>query len=193
MMIDSNILLCYFFIALGTWWIKEDHYPNSYLAPVQYLNCGGKLQTALTHTDRVFMQKSVLATWQSPSDFLGSILFRATVVQDYKTYWKDVVSKPINIVAKMNEELEKEEKSSQVELIESRKPRKSREKILSELRNFPEKEDEQDSDLEGKDRIARLVPDLENSAPTSFRGINKLFLVILGLFVFLSDVILVRP
>jgi hypothetical protein len=38
-----------------------------------------------------------VASWQSPANFTGRVRFRATLVEDYKTYWKDVVS-PLVIV-----------------------------------------------------------------------------------------------
>ena len=51
----------------------------------------------VTHTGKLFSIKSVSFEWVSPVQFEGQILFRATVVQDYSTFWKDVESLPVNV------------------------------------------------------------------------------------------------
>ncbi len=42
-------------------------------------------------------RRGVEAQWQSPRNFTGRVLFRATLVEDYKTFWKDIVSAVITI------------------------------------------------------------------------------------------------
>ena len=51
----------------------------------------------VTHTGKMFSLKSVDLEWQAPIQFDGTILFRATVVQDFTTFWKDVVSSVVTV------------------------------------------------------------------------------------------------
>ena len=142
------------FPALGTWWLDPTLYPNNnYLSPVQYLNCGGNLQSALTHTDRVFMQNVVRAKWRAPAaaGHAGPVVFRATVVQDFKTYWKDVVSHEVNIVEKAGED------GGEGVTSEVREPRNSREEREEILPRLTQLEEEGEGGSEGKDRVPRLA------------------------------------
>lgn len=35
--------------------------------------------------------------WQAPNDYVGKVVFNATVVQDYDTFWVGVISNPLNV------------------------------------------------------------------------------------------------
>lgn len=82
--------------ALGTFWLSDEASPES---AAKYLHCHGAFQNALTHTGAVFMSKNVTARWSPPSGFSGRVRFRATVVEDYKTYWKNVLSPVLEVRA----------------------------------------------------------------------------------------------
>ena len=56
-----------------------------------------QFRNMVTHTGKLFSLKSVSFEWQSPVQFEGQIIFRATVVQDYSTFWKDVESALVNV------------------------------------------------------------------------------------------------
>ncbi len=74
---------------MGTWWL-----PTNSSSAAQYVHCDSVAQSALTHSARVFSTRQVQASWQPPANFSGRVQFRATVVEDFKTYWKNIVSLP---------------------------------------------------------------------------------------------------
>uniref|UniRef100_A0A0K2TME8 Reelin domain-containing protein n=2 Tax=Lepeophtheirus salmonis TaxID=72036 RepID=A0A0K2TME8_LEPSM len=76
--------------GIGKWWVND--------TGVQYLHCFGAIQSSITHTGNVFALNEVRATWSPPLDYEGTIVFRATVVQDFKTYWKDISSDLVTFI-----------------------------------------------------------------------------------------------
>lgn len=65
-------------------------------ALVQTLNCEDKQSSAVTHQEK--SEKSqIVVTWTPPSDWDGEVVFRATVVQSYMTYWERIFSPRLHI------------------------------------------------------------------------------------------------
>lgn len=62
----------------------------------QALNCLGGYQNTLTHTN-AYPKYKIEAVWNSPKNFAGEIIFRATVVQSKNFFWTAIDSDPIMI------------------------------------------------------------------------------------------------
>ncbi|KAG0414029.1 hypothetical protein HPB47_008823 [Ixodes persulcatus] len=63
---------------------------------IQTLNCEEKQSSAVTHLDK--SEKSeIVVFWTPPSDWDGEVVFRATVVQGYMTYWDRVFSSRLHV------------------------------------------------------------------------------------------------
>ena len=63
---------------------------------VKLMNCNG-VSTAATHTD-TSPKQGLSLEWHAPADFLGQIVFNATVAQGYDRFWVGIPSQPIQIV-----------------------------------------------------------------------------------------------
>ncbi len=74
--------------AVGIWWI--DNNGSGANATSQYMDCNDASHNVVTHTGKLFSLKSVSFEWESPVQFEGKILFRATVVQDFTTFWLSI-------------------------------------------------------------------------------------------------------
>lgn len=57
----------------------------------------GILQNAVTHSDASQPQTHVDYVWKAPDGFMGEIVFKATVVHEFHTYWMGVLSSPVQI------------------------------------------------------------------------------------------------
>ncbi|XP_031639436.1 putative ferric-chelate reductase 1 homolog isoform X2 [Contarinia nasturtii] len=64
----------------------------------QLIDCGGFDNTA-THTSPA-PKSGISFQWQAPSDFLGEIVFNATVAQEYAKFWVGIESPVINVVSR---------------------------------------------------------------------------------------------
>ncbi|XP_055318321.1 putative ferric-chelate reductase 1 homolog isoform X3 [Sitodiplosis mosellana] len=62
------------------------------------INCGGFDNTA-THTSPS-PKSGISLQWQAPSDFLGDIVFNATVAQEYAKFWVGIESPVINVISR---------------------------------------------------------------------------------------------
>lgn len=91
----SNISSPTFVPVFGSWWLNATM--DLKKGPSQYLHCEGGFQNALTHSDAAEWRRDAEALWQAPSDFTGKVRFRATIVEEYKTFWTDVVSPVVRI------------------------------------------------------------------------------------------------
>jgi len=78
----------------GSWYIPylED---NSYLSESRYLHCRGGQQNAVTHSGRTATMFVVSFQWKPPSNFQGRVVFRATVVVNYRLFWVDITAAPV--------------------------------------------------------------------------------------------------
>jgi len=76
--------------AVGIWWI--DNNGSGANATSQYMDCNDASHNVVTHTGKLFSLKSVSFEWESPVQFEGKILFRATVVQDFATFWLSILT-----------------------------------------------------------------------------------------------------
>jgi hypothetical protein len=56
------------------------------------MDCNDATHNVVTHTGKLFSLKSISFEWESPVQFEGKILFRATVVQDFATFWLAISS-----------------------------------------------------------------------------------------------------
>jgi len=75
----------------------------------QYLNCGDKAQSSVTH--KLSSKKnSIKLKWKPPSDFVGDAKMYATFVKDYSNYWVKV-SSDINVQESAEAEPEPEGES----------------------------------------------------------------------------------
>jgi len=81
---------------LGTWYIPylED---TSYLSESSYLHCGGRIQSAVTHSGRTNTMFVLSLQWKPPADFHGQVSFQATVVENYRVFWLDVLSSTVYV------------------------------------------------------------------------------------------------
>lgn len=154
------------FLGLGTWWLND----TSYGSPTQYLHCHGGYQNALTHSGWVFSRRSVHAFWQPPDDFIGNVVFRATVVEDFKTYWKNIVSEIVNVVRTNEVYQEKEEVRSTTE--EARptrptRPTRTEAQLTRKPRQKQQKQVESDKDREVQTERA---PKLERGETSENNG-----------------------
>lgn len=62
------------------------------------LNCGDGSGSALTHNSRDEKPK-IMTTWVPPSDFSGRVVFRATVVEKFDTFWVALQSESVPIAS----------------------------------------------------------------------------------------------
>ncbi|KAM7287000.1 hypothetical protein ISCGN_030696 [Ixodes scapularis] len=73
--------------------------PGSFIfnaSEIRSVNCNGVANTAITHTSNV--DKTEISTsWIGPAGYNGSVIFRATVVERFTTFWLDIRSAPLNI------------------------------------------------------------------------------------------------
>ena len=78
----------------GSWYIPylED---NSYLSESRYLHCQGGQQNAVTHSGRTATMFVVSFQWKPPASFQGRVVFRATVVVNYRLFWVDITAAPV--------------------------------------------------------------------------------------------------
>ncbi|XP_018024226.1 putative ferric-chelate reductase 1 homolog isoform X1 [Hyalella azteca] len=60
------------------------------------VNCDSSIENAVTHLDKTPKQ-SVVVQWTPPSGYAGDVTFRATVVQDYSTFWTGVTSEKVTV------------------------------------------------------------------------------------------------
>lgn len=65
---------------------------------VKLMNCDG-VDNAATHVN-TGPKKDLGLTWQAPNDFLGEVVFNATVAQQYDKFWVGIESEPIQVVQK---------------------------------------------------------------------------------------------
>ena len=68
------------------------------LSESKYLHCGSGRQNAVTHTGKTDSMYVVSFQWKPPASYQGLVRFRATVVQDYKTFWTGISSPPVTII-----------------------------------------------------------------------------------------------
>merc|ERR1719270_1830504 len=82
---------------VGTWYIPYLA-DTSYLSESQYLHCNNHLQSAVTHSGKTSAMWVVSFQWRPPHQFYGWVTFRATVVEDYRTFWTNITSTPILVM-----------------------------------------------------------------------------------------------
>jgi len=82
---------------VGTWYVPylED---TAYLSESSYLHCGGKMQSAVTHSGRTSTMFVVSLQWKPPEKYHGWVSFHATVVENYQVFWINVKSAPLYII-----------------------------------------------------------------------------------------------
>ena len=80
----------------GSWYIPylED---TSYLSESHYLHCSGGAQSAVTHSGRTATMFVISFQWKPPAHFHGLIVFRATVVVNYRLFWVDVTAAKVQV------------------------------------------------------------------------------------------------
>ncbi|KAH8337747.1 hypothetical protein KR067_001096 [Drosophila pandora] len=64
---------------------------------IKLMNCENSVNNSATHSN-AGPKPQVLLEWQSPVDFLGEVVFNATVAQSYSEFWVGVPSQPVQIV-----------------------------------------------------------------------------------------------
>ncbi|XP_037714123.1 putative ferric-chelate reductase 1 homolog isoform X2 [Drosophila subpulchrella] len=64
---------------------------------IKLMNCENSVNNSATHSNAGAKQQ-VLLEWQSPVDFLGQVVFNATIAQSYNEFWVGVPSQPVQIV-----------------------------------------------------------------------------------------------
>ncbi|XP_016985376.1 putative ferric-chelate reductase 1 homolog isoform X2 [Drosophila rhopaloa] len=64
---------------------------------IKLMNCENSVNNSATHSNAGPKQQ-VLLEWQSPVDFLGQVVFNATIAQSYNEFWVGVPSQPVQIV-----------------------------------------------------------------------------------------------
>ncbi|TRY76535.1 hypothetical protein TCAL_00097 [Tigriopus californicus] len=119
--------------GLGTWWV------NSSFPGVSYLNCGQRLQNTLTHNQETFSHTEVVADWQPPLNFSGEVRFRATVVEDYKTFWKNIVSETLTVKRASSQQIRvvSLEENQMLERLDRRPRQQRQEERLQEREKDP--------------------------------------------------------
>merc|ERR1711892_605990 len=70
---------------------------HQYLRESSYLHCGGRVQSAVTHSGRTNTMFVLSLQWKPPADFHGQVSFQATVVENYREFWLDVVSSTVYV------------------------------------------------------------------------------------------------
>ena len=63
----------------------------------RYLHCGGQAQSGVTHSGSVQDLYRVSLQWQPPSNYTGQAVLRATVLQDYSTFWTLVTAPSVTV------------------------------------------------------------------------------------------------
>ncbi|XP_053677551.1 putative ferric-chelate reductase 1 homolog [Anopheles nili] len=66
-------------------------------AAIKLIDCQGKEDTA-THTSTSPKQELTLE-WTAPEDFVGDVIFNATIAQDYDKFWVGIPSERVRVVA----------------------------------------------------------------------------------------------
>jgi len=84
------------FKCAGTW----DYSGAAGLA--KGVDCGGAKDSAVTHVNND-VKPSVSLIWKPPAGFSGGVIFVATVVQEFKTYWVGVQSQKLELSANGDE------------------------------------------------------------------------------------------
>ncbi|XP_026835893.1 putative ferric-chelate reductase 1 homolog isoform X1 [Drosophila erecta] len=64
---------------------------------IKLMNCENSVNNSATHSNAGPKQQVILE-WQSPVDFLGQVVFNATIAQSYNEFWVGVPSQPVQIV-----------------------------------------------------------------------------------------------
>ncbi|KAH8361990.1 hypothetical protein KR200_009383 [Drosophila serrata] len=64
---------------------------------IKLMNCENSVNNSATHSN-AGPKRQVLLEWQSPVDFLGQVVFNATIAQSYNEFWVGVPSQPVQIV-----------------------------------------------------------------------------------------------
>jgi len=77
---------------LGSWYIPYGDTSS------QYLHCGN-LQDSVTHTAHSSKRYVLSLQWKPPQTFSGNVTILATLVMDYQTYWTNVRSNVITVLA----------------------------------------------------------------------------------------------
>lgn len=62
---------------------------------VKLMNCGGP-QSSITHSNTKPKQ-DFSVEWQAPLDFLGEVIFNATIAQKYDVFWVGIQSRPVEV------------------------------------------------------------------------------------------------
>ncbi|ALC41304.1 CG8399 [Drosophila busckii] len=64
---------------------------------VKLMNCENSVNNSATHSN-AGPKPQVTLDWQSPVDFVGQVVFNATVAQSYNQFWVGVPSNPVQVV-----------------------------------------------------------------------------------------------
>ncbi|XP_030240233.1 putative ferric-chelate reductase 1 homolog isoform X3 [Drosophila navojoa] len=64
---------------------------------VKLMNCENSVNNSATHSN-AGPKPQVSIDWQSPVDFLGQVVFNATVAQSYNQFWVGIPSNPVQVV-----------------------------------------------------------------------------------------------
>ena len=84
--------------AVGTWSIPWYSRPDA-----QYLHCGAKAQSAVTHSGPEFrggLKEDLFLVslqWRPPLGFQGTVVVRGTLVEDYQNFWTNILSHSVTI------------------------------------------------------------------------------------------------
>ncbi|XP_068143494.1 putative ferric-chelate reductase 1 homolog isoform X3 [Drosophila tropicalis] len=64
---------------------------------VKLLSCDDSINNSATHSN-AGAKPQVIIEWRAPLDFVGQVVFNATVAETYNKFWTGVVSNPIQVV-----------------------------------------------------------------------------------------------
>ncbi|XP_030386072.1 putative ferric-chelate reductase 1 homolog isoform X2 [Scaptodrosophila lebanonensis] len=64
---------------------------------VKLMNCENSVNNSATHSN-AGAKSQVSLEWESPVDFMGQVVFNATVAQSYTDFWVGVPSNPVQVV-----------------------------------------------------------------------------------------------
>ncbi|XP_047000556.1 putative ferric-chelate reductase 1 homolog [Schistocerca americana] len=70
---------------------------TSYPDTAKTINCNGRYASAVTHKD-ASKKNSLTFEWTAPDEDIKMFVFRATVVQDFQTYWTGILSEEVKVV-----------------------------------------------------------------------------------------------